>query len=226
MRSEFDDGRLLVASDVVGARTFMVGSSGQLRSPVQYYLWSEGVNHSICHAYCRDPRSIYYGMDCGCGFYAYFKKQYATEYKFQNCILGLISGTGRAKVGDRGFHVEKAEIIALIDPYMVVKRKWWQSRWLRVPLAVLIMFTAPVLLAIFDSLWDLFMLLSFGFLALLITARTSPTWEVEIDELNPSEEDMQAVRKMYPNIPFYPTLEDALKDHPLTFVPEGVKVDG
>lgn len=53
------------------------------------------------------------GVDCTCGFYAYFDEEANPNHQ-SGQIHGLIEGTGIATVGTRGFRVEKARLIALV----------------------------------------------------------------------------------------------------------------
>lgn len=121
----------LVAGSLIGLRSFRVVGS-ELTGCVRPLAWQPGVNVAVCaidpveQAMARAMRGYFpwsspesphrvAGLDCTCGFYAYFDTD-ANPHHLPGNVLGLIEGTGRATVGSRGFRVEKARLVALIKP--------------------------------------------------------------------------------------------------------------
>lgn len=59
------------------------------------------------------------GIDCQCGFYAYFGGALGQSYAIKSQLAGVIEGHGRCIIGTRGFKAQKARIVALYAPPMV-----------------------------------------------------------------------------------------------------------
>jgi hypothetical protein len=80
------------------------------------HTWEPGENHARCIPGTRRPPEEHrlVGMDCMCGFYAYFdgKNNYATSVT----VSGIIEGYGRCVYGTQGFRCEKAIVRALVRP--------------------------------------------------------------------------------------------------------------
>lgn len=84
------------------------------------------------------------GDGCGCGFWAYFDKALGGHtvmpsmagklpvlYSFAAAIpvFGVVKGTGRVIVGDKGFRSQYAQIMGLCLPDIAVRQlQWWMMR--------------------------------------------------------------------------------------------------
>jgi hypothetical protein len=117
MLSDFsNDGKALVAGEIVGMRAFKVRRDGTLMGPHTKYEWTPGENVAQCRLlgpYCLGICHKH----CGCGFYGYFYNQ---ENSYHGVLSGtvqaIIRATGTATVGTRGFRAERAEIVGLVAP--------------------------------------------------------------------------------------------------------------
>lgn len=86
--------------------------------------WSPGINRAICLSeYARHDLSTepIPAENCGCGFWAYWSPGYhdVGTSPQQLPVVGVISGTGRTLIGERGFRCAKAEIIAVYLPFVI-----------------------------------------------------------------------------------------------------------
>lgn len=81
---------------------------------------------SLVKAPKRAPRPhVVAGLDCKCGFYAYFTPDAPRHER----LVGLIEGWGTVTAGTRGFRASKARIVALLEPVPDAVR----LRYLEVP---------------------------------------------------------------------------------------------
>lgn len=130
--------RPFVAGTLTGLRAFLVTPSGGLTGVMHRDLWTPAVNIAQCHAprMMFPPQLIaavsksqkapepyvhtYVGLDCTCGFYAYFDG--SNDYLHQRAwhlgahVAGIVEGWGKCVVGTRGFRCEKVRLRALILP--------------------------------------------------------------------------------------------------------------
>jgi hypothetical protein len=114
----FNDQSTLVAGEVVGMRAFNVRRDGTLTGPHTDYPFEPGENHAECnyglHYY---PFEAIGARNCSCGFYGYF---YHASNSYHHGLVGtvqaIVKGTGNATVGTEGFRIEKAELLALVQP--------------------------------------------------------------------------------------------------------------
>lgn len=60
------------------------------------------------------PKHSLAGLDCHCGFYAYFDGR--NDYKDPDRIAAIIEGFGVCTVGTRGFRASKARLVAIVVP--------------------------------------------------------------------------------------------------------------
>lgn len=60
------------------------------------------------------PKHSLAGLDCQCGFYAYFDGR--NDYKDPTRIAAIIEGFGVCTVGTRGFRASKARLVAIVVP--------------------------------------------------------------------------------------------------------------
>lgn len=116
--SDFGD-RPFVAGSLIGIRSFRA-KAGWLCSPLHTSdPWPAGENVAECGPgpfslrFLADAEHQVAGMNCSCGFYAYFDLDH-NPYHSRSNILGLIEGYGVATVGSRGFRCEKARLVAIV----------------------------------------------------------------------------------------------------------------
>lgn len=60
------------------------------------------------------PKHSLAGLDCHCGFYAYFDGR--NDYKQPSNVAAIIEGFGVCTVGTRGFRASKARLVAIVVP--------------------------------------------------------------------------------------------------------------
>jgi uncharacterized membrane protein (DUF485 family) len=108
----------LVPSSVYGCRRWNV-NDGKLWSFSAGYRWEPGWQTATCHGaphHLSNPNGAY-GVYCGCGFWAYWNKN-GEHVKITmpnpNQVVGIIEGRGSALVGNSGFRVSEARIVALV----------------------------------------------------------------------------------------------------------------
>lgn len=115
--------RPFAAGTVVGLRSFRPGREA-LQGVVRPAPWQAGENLARCYPNGRldeppsnDEHHRVAGLDCTCGFYAYFGD--ANDYSspmFGGSVTGIIEGYGVVTLGSRGFRAAKARIVALVRP--------------------------------------------------------------------------------------------------------------
>ncbi len=81
------------------------------------YDWNPGRNEAVCR--CENVLIVNSSHlvpvpDCGCGFWAYWDLQKHSTGTLPVC--GIVKGTGRTLIGERGFRSQYAEIVALHVP--------------------------------------------------------------------------------------------------------------
>lgn len=113
---------------LTGIRCWKVNRAVELLLPVSMVLnaqpdqtaWRPGTNNANCYrefvqpAWERPNDHRFMGVDCTCGFYAYYEECH--QYRNNSTIEGVIEGFGRCVVGTRGFRCERAVIRALVRP--------------------------------------------------------------------------------------------------------------
>jgi hypothetical protein len=100
----------------------MKGATGAFR-------WQNGVNEASCNKDKSHQPPVDVdknGRACGCGFWAYWTIGYLASGGAMKVdtstalpITGLIEGTGRTLVGERGFRCQRARIVALAPAFSV-----------------------------------------------------------------------------------------------------------
>lgn len=139
--SEFSD-RPFVAGTLVGLRAFNVDSLGRLIGPTYGQVFKPGENDAECRrrrdvlfggwhippslsigpevpsvsreaVEARSPKHTLAGVNCGCGFYAYFDG--GNDYGDPSRVTAIIEGYGVCTVGARGFRASKARLLALVN---------------------------------------------------------------------------------------------------------------
>lgn len=170
---------------------------------------------------------------CSCGYWAYFDG--SDDFSSDGTVTGVVRGEGVVTIGSKGFRAERAELLALVAPANPKKPSLWH-RWmdwladadgalasaLVVGASGLALFTvAAVLDAVAGSAlafaWALAAVLSGGLLASGVVAWNNDCHS-DHDEPRPAVA-WDAVRRNYPDVPVYPTLKAALRDHPLSTPP-------
>lgn len=126
--------------EVLGFRSFIIGSSGALLSLNGNHTWREGEQQArhdssiglFTSGYRTCP--IVAASGCTCGFYAYLDGAYH-EFGTPSRAFGVIKGYGRVTYGRGGFRCSKAKLAALYLPYggsgKAEKLKWHHhlQRW-------------------------------------------------------------------------------------------------
>ncbi len=73
---------------------------------------------------------------CGCGFWAYWDLENNNPSYHGIAVCGIIEGTGRVLIGEKGFRCQYAEVIALHVPYPVYPdddSSWSEQRYKLAP---------------------------------------------------------------------------------------------
>lgn len=132
--------RPFVAGTVVGLRAWRAGRTlddfgsepHRLRAMTRSYIWHPGENQAQCDRHVwemlrpQDADHRVAGVDCTCGFFAYFgdRNEYARRSSFGTPVTGIIEGYGTVTIGDLGFRAEKARIVALVQPPPFVQARY------------------------------------------------------------------------------------------------------
>lgn len=129
---------------VRGARTWRANEKGWLEGPVYKQTWTQGENTALCRIPSRaeeddegnkfyvPPPKREHMPQCRCGFYGYYDNSndyYRPDYERvfgRNYVAGMIEGYGEVLIGERGFRVTKARIVAIhfpatfVDPRLIL----------------------------------------------------------------------------------------------------------
>lgn len=121
-------GMRLIPDSVYGCRRWSVGPQGSLFSFSAGYKWVSGWQTATCHGR-RHHLGTVEGMYCGCGFWAYWSKNgehVRIEGTSTNHVVGIIEGKGKAVVGNSGFRIAEARIVALVmEPPKLLRLAWF-----------------------------------------------------------------------------------------------------
>jgi hypothetical protein len=87
--------------------------------------WHPGVNEAQCANDSAHAPPVEYdekkGAECGCGFWAYWNIKDAPDWTSNVMpVAGVIKGTGRVLIGEKGFRCQKAAIVALAPAITIV----------------------------------------------------------------------------------------------------------
>jgi hypothetical protein len=129
----------LAAGSVLGARWWQLPGPDLTRSPLdadrdwprrllcgQRDTWIPGLNEAQCLAGCSHGVP---DVRCGCGFWAYWQFQ-QHDLGGGLTVAGIIEGTGRTLIGERGFRCQQARIVALHLPFITMpERRGSTDRW-------------------------------------------------------------------------------------------------
>jgi hypothetical protein len=100
----------LTLDTVTGVRAFKQDKLGRLTGVTYNRVFRPGVNRSMCDD--QKHRSGEHIADCSCGYYAYYSESAKPSF-YGGTVGGIIRGSGKIVVGDKGFRAEKAELLAL-----------------------------------------------------------------------------------------------------------------
>jgi hypothetical protein len=170
-------------------------------------------------------------LKCGCGFYAYHDDS-DNPYHQPGNVLGIVRGEGVATVGSRGFRCERAEVVALVDPdpagsvMATVREAWdcWSLFWDRhdgasIPVGVGSVFaTAFGIGAAFAGPQWLAILIPLALIGLSVIPASFHGITVRYRSRT-APVDMTLVRRNYPDVPVYRSLDAAVRDFPLSTPP-------
>lgn len=184
------------------------------------------------------------GVDCSCGFYAYFDGRNDYHESGQGEVEAIIEGYGVCTVGDRGFRASKAKVVALVTPKHlrpkeaapepVAEKKGLVARVFNSPILWGALIAANAVTAALSALegeWvragvSLVWALSIGVQFVLTRKATSAqpvrktTGQVRVSLTTgpPSltRDQWDRVVRNYPDVPVYHTRKAALAAHPLT----------
>lgn len=132
--------RPFVAGSLIGLRSFSVSRQGRLTGVVQKFPYGPDENLAQCvrgerilnkmlmhldspigeEARRREEQHQLIGLDCSCGFYAYFtgidpySSAGSVMFGASSRVTGIIEGYGRTVVGTKGFRAEKARLVAIV----------------------------------------------------------------------------------------------------------------
>lgn len=92
-----------------GARSFRIDPLGRLTGINFRSVWLPGENRAECLADEKHAEGKF--PTCTCGFYGYYDG--SNDYYHEGYVSAVVEGYGEAVMGDRGFRVMKARILAL-----------------------------------------------------------------------------------------------------------------
>lgn len=254
------DGRPLIVGTIRGVRSWTINSDGRLWPRIYCAggAWGPEENTAICHhpsmkaataaiaqglthRYIhlqrfidRVPTHRVAGLDCECGFYAFFDG--SNEYHSEpDTLAGIIEGHGTVTAGTKGFRAEKAKIVALVDAGLAPTSV--RSRLDRLALATFRKRQSPVELVacgvglalyapfaylshVFGALWVIP-----GFVAaltpmvalILLTIRGGRLFRVEgaFGRHVHGRQLIERVKERYPDVQWFPSMAEALRAYPV-----------
>jgi hypothetical protein len=103
------------AGSVIGYRCWTVSHNNALQG-AYHGSWPAAVagfkHTAICYSQCLDEQ-VPNESDCGCGFWAYWLPSDAISGTYSEPVIGVIEGSGKVILGERGFRSRYAVIRAL-----------------------------------------------------------------------------------------------------------------
>lgn len=115
--------RPLMIGTLTGMRCWKINRLTQMLLPCSTVInqpWTPGTNNAQCFrkliqsAWKMPDDHRFMGVNCTCGFYAYYSDLHV--YLNNSTIEGVIEGYGRMVVGTQGFRCERAVVKALVHP--------------------------------------------------------------------------------------------------------------
>lgn len=169
-------------------------------------------------------------LACSCGFYAYTDREANPYHEGGSNLIGIIRGSGVATVGSRGFRCESAEIVALVDGNMARGRTaWdrycsWADRHMGASAAIAtfgIVFGGVFGLAggFTESPWLFALLILFGVGAATVKATFRGQDMRFKGGRSLSPDRVALVRRNYPDVQWFPSVDAAVKAFPLSAPP-------
>lgn len=167
-----------------------------------------------------EPKHVLSGLDCSCGFYAYTTGENGYMIPGTRRVAGIVEGTGTLTIGQRGFRASKVRIVALIlnpGPKGPSLHTW--QCWLWGGLTLANANTAVRQAADGHMWWGFAAALMCGWSAVIFAdqrkwRRSAKVMRAMIRKTYGDFND--SIRQQYPNVPTYPTEEEAVAAHPLT----------
>jgi hypothetical protein len=187
-------------------RSWDVQSDGTLTAVANGYAWSPGVNRAECfhtrlnrllgfrgYDYEAKRHSL---ADCTCGFYAY----YTPLHMPLGAVRGVVRYSGECVLGTKGVRAEKAEIVALIRP--------WLPADLRLRIAVAVPCFVAFFVALSFSSWNpiLFVALYAAMMLFIFSTMT-------FGFFHHTDVPFSRVRARYPDAKVYPSILLAVLFH-------------
>lgn len=92
--------------------------------------WVPGENTAVCRAGGRHSFAEIPSLDCGCGFWAYWRLQEHRQVQDHGGlpVCGVIEGYGAVMTGTKGFRAARARIIALHLPVKIIPKTYVPPR--------------------------------------------------------------------------------------------------
>jgi hypothetical protein len=95
--------------------------------------WEPGVNEAKCSHHPDHEPPVEFDakrdLECGCGFWAYWQLDPGRRWNGSLPVMGIIEGTGRVLIGEKGFRSQKARIIALVPVFRVEASRQESYGW-------------------------------------------------------------------------------------------------
>lgn len=205
-----------------------------------YYLVENNYSDPRQARYLKEHKIA--ALHCTCGFYSYFHQKHAYHYlPDRNGVYAIVKAYGRVTYGEVGFRAEKMEILALINPPASTYKGEEPvppkppGRWPFIPVWLGIAVMAFCLVsALFRDAetwpWIGYALgaaLSLSFIEYqryrlrkffkglrAFTTRRSDWLSGPFSGV--SDQHVERCKRRYPDIPWYDSVEAALKEHPLS----------
>lgn len=172
-------------------------------------------------------------LSCSCGFYAYTDREANPYHEDGNNLIGIVRGSGVATVGSRGFRCESAEVVALVDGSMARKTRtaWdryclWADGHLAISafisvVGVVFGLALGIVGGFTDSPWffALLLLAVVGAATVRATFRGQDMRFASGRSSSLSADRVALVRRNYPDVQWFPSVNAAVKAFPLSAAP-------
>jgi hypothetical protein len=196
----------------------------------------EARGENILHS-DRD-REVVPSKACACGYYAYFDQTEDLSFLTHSTqtnrrINGIVRATGRCIVGTRGFRAQKIELVALVGPNPDAPRKL-RERLAQIPHKIVAMpgwslflfLLAYLVVAGVNMFFESSILTTIGWVMVAMCWTYTISTGISMFYLvrhghsfSTAGVDMKtarALKKTYPDVEFFPTLQAAREKYPLT----------
>lgn len=85
--------------------------------------WTSGVNRAHCNNHKEHVPPVEFdelhGGECGCGYWAYWTPRDMQDWRSSLPVWGIVEGSGRVLIGEKGFRCQRARILALVPAFSV-----------------------------------------------------------------------------------------------------------